>query len=151
MLIKLYKNNSEPSSFPKDLTDETVVNGVCKSDLDMMNPQFVIEMEPTTLCQYNYAKVEELGKYYYIGSPEIENNHLSLVQFSEDVLETFKNEILAHPAILARSTNFYDLYLQDNNKTTQQNTNTYVFEFDRSFDEFNYVLTTSGSADNLEE
>jgi len=65
------------------------------------------------LYHYNYLYIEEINKYYFITNITIQNNKLVIYECSEDVLMTFKDEILNIKTLVTRNEKEYDVNIVD--------------------------------------
>jgi hypothetical protein len=70
-------------------------------------------MTNVDLVDTNYCYITEFGRYYYITKIEPQSAGMCYIYCHVDVLMTYKNEIRNCPIIAARSTNNYNLHLQD--------------------------------------
>ena len=112
MTIKLYKTVSENNKVTKVLTDEIELTGTLRESSSVLNPSIKIESS-TNLSDYNYAYIEDFGRYYFITNLEAIRNDLWRVSMRCDVLMTYAAEIKANTAVVARNSNLFNLYFQD--------------------------------------
>lgn len=76
----------------KTLNNPLVLNGVLNGEFDNNNPRLRIK-STTDITIYNYAFINEIGKYYFIDNISIDRNGYYIVNMSCDVLMTYRNEI----------------------------------------------------------
>ena len=109
--INLYSNTSENNKFNKTLNPIANVQGTLKESCSIQDPSMLIQMN--TVPNANYAYIEEFHRYYFITKVTSIKNNLWQVEMHVDVLESFKNEILANEAIIERQEHLYNMYLKD--------------------------------------
>ena len=101
--IKLYNNASPVEKIGKDLTGEyTISDVVIKRDTSILSPILLVSSDQDVFT-YNYMYIEEFNRYYFIDDVRSVNNNIWEVSSHVDVLETYKNDILANDAILENS------------------------------------------------
>lgn len=103
MVINLYSVSSSPNTLNKVLGDSAIIeNAKMYGETDYIYPVFIFKLDnPFT---YNYLYSDELGRYYFIENVSSENN-IYTVRCREDVLMSFKDEILELYAISESSDN----------------------------------------------
>ncbi len=95
MQLILYKNTSAENSINKVLTDGTVFNINFKGEVNIINPVIpLVRLTGLDYREYNYAKILELGRFYFIDSIESSNAKIETLHLRTDVLETYKQDIL---------------------------------------------------------
>lgn len=111
MTINLYKTLSEVNKVTKILTDEISLTGTLRDVSSVMNPR--IRIEEDNIADYNYAYIPEFGRYYFITNIDSIRNNIWEVAMRVDVLMTYADEIKANTAVIARNSNLWNLYYQD--------------------------------------
>ena len=111
MTIKLYKTASEVNKVTKVLTDELELTGELRESSSVITP--IIKIEDDDLTDYNYAYIPDFGRYYFITNITSVRNDLWEVAMRVDVLMTYASEIKANTAVIARNSNLWNLYYQD--------------------------------------
>ncbi len=111
MTIKLYKTPSEVNKVTKVLNDELSLTGELRESSSVITP--IIKIEDDDLTDYNYAYIPEFGRYYFITNITSVRNDLWEVAMRVDVLMTYADEIKANTAVIARNSNLWNLYYQD--------------------------------------
>lgn len=150
MTIKLYNNKSRANKITKVIEDEAIFTGEFIEDTSIEGPSFCLNVsDATILTNYNYAYIVDFNKYYFIINKTIEEGNIVRLSLAIDVLMTYKTELASCYATISRSSQMWNLYLQDQSRQTQQNNNTYVLEWPNGFNNYTYVLTTLGSAQNI--
>lgn len=92
MQLELYKNNSSFNTINKELFLLTTLNIHLKQGANLLHTQIIIHNNDQ-LKQLNYAKM--LDRYYFVQVQTLNNNKFLLLTLDEDVLETYKKDILA--------------------------------------------------------
>lgn len=111
MTIKLYKTPSEVNKVTKVLNDELSLTGELRESSSVITP--IIKIEDDDLTDYNYAYIPDFGRYYFITNITSVRNNLWEVAMRVDVLMTYADEIKANTAVIARNSNLWNLYYQD--------------------------------------
>lgn len=157
--ISLYKMQSPANKVDKDISFLIqTVNGTLRAGCSVIDPVIVIETDDNALWKkgLNYAYIEEFGRYYYVTNiisvpgtiaRSSSNVYLWELHMHVDVLMSFKDEILAQTAIVARQESKYNLYLDDGSFMTYQNPKiqTKTFSVDGPFETQEFVLVVAGS------
>ena len=92
MQLELYKNSSSFNTINKELTLLTTLNIHLKQSTNLFHTQIIIHNNDQ-LKELNYAKM--LDRYYFVQVQTLNNNKFLLLTLDEDVLETYKQDILA--------------------------------------------------------
>lgn len=92
MQLELYKNNSSFNTINKALTLLTSLNIHLKQGANLLHTQIIIHNNDQ-LKELNYAKM--LDRCYFVQVQTLNNNKFLLLTLDEDVLETYKKDILA--------------------------------------------------------
>lgn len=111
MTIKLYKTPSEVNKVTKVLNDELSLTGELRESSSVITP--IIKIEDDDLTDYNYAYIPDFGRYYFITNITSVRNDLWELAMRVDVLMTYADEIKANTAVIARNSNLWNLYYQD--------------------------------------
>lgn len=93
MELKLFQNKSSENTINKNLTLITTKNINLKQSTNLYQTFLVFKNDGITdYSKVNYAKM--LNKYYFVSHETLQNNSLIRLQLKEDVLETYKDDIL---------------------------------------------------------
>ena len=92
MKLELYKNDSSYNTINKVLTLLTSITIHLKQHTNLLHTQLIIH-NSEQLKNLNYAKM--LDRCYFVQVQTISNNKFLLLTLDEDVLETYKKDILA--------------------------------------------------------
>lgn len=107
MELKLFQNKSSENTINKDLTLITTKNINLKQSTNLYQTFLVFKNDGVTdYSKINYAKM--LNKFYFVSHETLQNNSLIRLNLKEDVLETYKDNILNSSAdITEKSTPSY--------------------------------------------
>ena len=92
MQLELYKNSSSFNTINKELSLLTTLNIHLKQGANIFHTQIIIHNNDQ-LKELNYAKM--LDRCYFVQVQTLNNNKFLLLTLDEDVLETYKKDILA--------------------------------------------------------
>ena len=109
MIIKLFNTTDSNNTIGKTLTDEQSFDITFKDTFDIINP--IVLLKSNVPIIKNYAYIPEFGRYYFITSIQIQPNNIYKLYLECDVLESFKNDILASRGLVTRAgegNQFYD-------------------------------------------
>lgn len=104
MELILYHTKDSNNTINKDLTLITTKNINLKQSTNLYQTFLVFKNDGVTdYSKINYAKM--LNKYYFVSHETLQNNSLIRLELKEDVLETYKDNILNSSAdIIEKST-----------------------------------------------
>lgn len=102
MKLKIYNTKSSNNTVNKVLTDELEYDVVFKDGIDFLNPVIRLK-DKVPFLEQTYAYLPELGRYYFINQKEAQPNGLYILYLQEDVLMTYKHDILSSMATVSRS------------------------------------------------
>lgn len=104
MELKLFQNKSSENTINKNLTLITTKNINLKQSTNLYQTFLVFKNDNITdYSKVNYARM--LNKYYFVSHETLQNNSLIRLHLKEDVLETYKDDILNSSAdIIEKST-----------------------------------------------
>ena len=92
MQLELYKNSSSFNTINKELSLLTTLNIHLKQGANLLHTQIIIHNNDQ-LKELNYAKM--LDRCYFVQVQTLNNNKFLLLTLDEDVLETYKKDILS--------------------------------------------------------
>lgn len=113
-------NNEPMNKISKTPVEVYTLEGVLKDETSIVDPVILIS-KSGTMGDVNYAYIAQFNRYYYIRDAVSNRNGLWEVTMHTDVLKTFSEGILGSPAIIAKSSKKYNLYLNDADYKCQQN------------------------------
>jgi len=109
LIIKLFNTADSNNTIGKTLTDEQIFDITFKDTFDIINPIVLLKSDVPILK--NYAQIPEFGRYYFITSIQIQPNKIYKLFLECDMLETYKDDILASKGLVTRAgegNQFYD-------------------------------------------
>lgn len=92
MKLELYKSSSSFNTINKELSLLATLTIHLKQGANLLHTQIIIHNNEQ-LKELNYAKM--LDRSYFVQVQTLNNNKFLLLTLDEDVLETYKNDILA--------------------------------------------------------
>lgn len=144
MTINLFQNNSDANVVSKSLTAKGTVTGTLREGCSIIDPIIKIEgISGSDLPYLNYLEIVEFGRYYYIRDIVLVGK-LFEVHCHIDVLETYKDQIKPLPAIIARNSEQYNLYLQDGLIKEYANPHIQIKQFPGAFTDYEYIFSVCG-------
>ena len=141
MELKLFQNKSSENTINKDLTLIATKNINLKQSTNLYQTFLVFKNDNITdYSKINYAKM--LNKYYFVSHETIQNNSLIRLHLKEDVLETYKDDILNTDFdIIAKSEIDYS-----SNVPTSKKVQTKIIKSNVTLaDDENIIVQTSGT------
>ena len=135
MKLELYKSSSSFNTINKELTLLTTLTIHLKQGANLLHTQIIIHLK-----DLNYAKM--LDRYYFVQVQTLNNNKFLLLTLDEDVLETYKKDILnSSQDIISKSTAG-----NVKQKNVLTDTETETFKSDKGLDDKSYeiILQTVG-------
>lgn len=147
--VRLCHNSSPAEKIGKTLDAGITITGcTLKDSTSILKPVLRVRSSDSGIITYNYMYISELQRYYFIDDIVSVNNNVWEISGHVDVLETFKNGILAQSAVLRRQSGLYNLYLDDPEFKTYkyERVQTKRFTGGGNFTKtLNYVLVINGS------
>ena len=141
-------NHSPNNKIDKELTYTQTLQGTLKDATSIVNPVILVELTSPVL-NVNYARINAFGRYYYVTDIIQIRTDLWEIHMHCDVLKSFSEGILGSPAIVAKSSSNWNLYLNDTNYRCFQDPLIKQTEFPNGFDlsEMSFVLACVGVAE----
>lgn len=144
MVIKLYINSSDPKAINKSLSGEIALTGaVARDPVDVINPVIEYQGDNSTIAGYNYAYIEDYGRWYFM-EPQNDSYSLNTLRLHSDVLVNAKNYLLARTATITRNERLYNAYLNDPEFNAYAYTNIVTKTFSGSINADSIILMTVG-------
>lgn len=143
--LTLQTNNSEKNKLDKDITNIETVYGTLRSECSIIDPVITFSADLNVLKSCNYMTIPKFGRSYFVTN--IRSIREGLVELSAhvDVLSSFKSQIRSNKAIIGKSENEWNLYLNDGSLKTYQNSRIFTKEFPSGFSTQSFVLAIAGS------
>ena len=139
MILKLYNTSDSNNTIGKTLVDEETYDITFKGTFDIMNPIVILKSDVPILK--NYAQIPEFGRYYFITSIQILPNKIYELFLECDVLETYKEDILASTGLVTRAEEGNQFYDGGLNSEVRKEIILYYSELEIPYDE-QIVLVT---------
>ena len=144
--VKLCHNLSPVEKIAKNIdTGETISGCVLKDETSILKPTIRI-LTNSDIHTYNYMYIPAFERYYFIDDIKSVNNNKWEISGHVDVLETYKNSILANNAVIKRQANQYNTYLNDSEWPVFSYDDVITFKFSPSgFQKaLSYLLVVAG-------
>lgn len=141
----LYTMTGDPHSFNKSISSLGDFSCDFKNIIDVETPEVYVAAGDT-YDKANYMYISEFGRYYYAKARAGTGNVITF-ECESDPLMSFKNQILACPAVIARNPWHFDLYVPDPKLPIEARTTSAILNFPNNpFSGSNncYILTTIG-------
>ena len=142
--ISIQTNNSEKIRLDKDLTTIATLTGTLRNDTSIIDPTFIIEGDISDYLAANYCTVESFGRSYFINNIRSLRANLFEIACHVDVLSSFKTQIRANKAIVRKSENVWNLYLNDGSLQAYQYPKVFTTPFPQGFTDCQYILIVAG-------
>ena len=141
MTVIFYKYNDIKNKINKTLSGGLTINDVIMhNDYDITSFELLIKNSDFN-SEYNYCYIQDLGRYYFIESVEKMNGTIYKIRVSVDVLKSFSTQIENINAIITKSEN------PDDNFVDCEKSENYTSEVINMTDNFNHngnlILVTS--------
>ena len=81
--------------------------------MSIINPVLKLEESAANINAANYMYISDFNRYYQIVDKKCDENGLWTISCKEDVLSSFRSDILNLKGIVKRQATNYDMYLND--------------------------------------
>lgn len=112
--IKTFIYDGKPNAVNKTLQANEEYTGVLNATFNVLTP--VVRFRTRTPVSFNYVYIESLNRYYFVSELN-QDGDICTVRLRVDVLQTYKEKILASSATLTKGNNI--------NKFVSNRTNIY--------------------------
>ena len=144
MTIILYQNASPNEQVIKTLTTVDTLTGTLRDESSIIRP--VITIEKASPTGFNYAYIQEFGRYYFLEEVEVVRNGLLRLHLKSDPLMSFATQIKANSAIVRKNANSFNMMINDNSIRTYQNDLYSYYQFANGFgDAYTHILLVAGN------
>lgn len=143
--IKLQKNMSEKNRVVKDITDVTTLTGTLRAETSIIDPVILISASLSSVKDCNYMTIADFGRSYFITNIRSVRDGVIEISAHVDVLSTYATDLLANKAIISRSENDWNLYLNDGSLKAYQDSRIFTKYFPNGFSDQTFVLALAGS------
>lgn len=144
MIIKLQRNNSEKNRLDKDIADISELSGTLRESTSIIDPVIVIEGDLASYVNCNYMTIPDFNRSYFVTNIRSVSNSLFEISAHVDVLTTYKDQIRANDAIIARQEKNWNLYLNDGIFKTYQNPQIVTKAFPSGFTSQHFIFSVAG-------
>lgn len=100
--IKTFFYDGKPNAVNKTLQANEEYTGVLNATFNVLTP--VVRFRTRTPVSFNYVFIESLNRYYFVSELN-QDGDICTVRLRVDVLQTYKEKILASSATLTKGTN----------------------------------------------
>lgn len=100
--IKTFVYDGKPNEVNKTLQENEEYTGVLNATFNVLTP--VVRFRTRTPVSFNYVFIESLNRYYFVSELN-QDGDICTVRLRVDVLQTYKEKILASSATLTKSEN----------------------------------------------
>lgn len=100
--IKTFIYDGKPNAVNKTLQENEEYTGVLNATFNVLTP--VVRFRTRTPVSFNYVFIESLNRYYFVSELN-QDGDICTVCLRVDVLQTYKEKILASSATLTKGTN----------------------------------------------
>ena len=142
--IILQKNNSPINKIGKNITNIIELNGSLRNEIEILNPEILIETSEENIKDANYLSIPSLNRKYFIQEIESYRSGIWIIKAHIDVLDTYSSEIKNTEAVVLRQENIFNLLVNDGVFKCKQNSRIVHRVFPSGLGAFNYVLLTQG-------
>ena len=126
MQITFYSTDDGENVINKTLSEGVTIPIHLKRETDILSPVLTLTNKTgIDYSQFNYCYIDVLKRFYFIRTVRQLNSALFHVELSCDVLETYKERILASKARFKRKIKTGDYYNASIDDSTKQTINTY--------------------------
>ncbi len=143
MVIQFLHNKSEYNTINKDtelIVEKTIT---LKNDCDLVNPYVVLKLD-NVLFVSNYAYIPQFKRYYFITGIEILSKTLVGVSLHVDVLESFKDNILAGTVHITESSNTDNYYPKELDSLTSMESHKFISNKELALNPSKVLATLGG-------
>lgn len=150
MKIDFYNSTADPRQVDKSRyltlirSEENCYLKEDTSIMDIVLDIYLKNMDNFNNC--NYVYLWELATFYFVKDIEFQDGNVVRLHCTEDLLNTYKDEIKALSGIVSRQQNLFNTYADDSEYKVFQYRRVQTFEFPSGFDKDNssYVLAIAG-------
>lgn len=96
MQLSLYSTKDDENVINKDLILKNTINIMMKNTVEVVTPIIILKDTGTlNMMECNYCFIDELQRFYFIRDIELMGKNMYRLTLECDVLESFKDDILA--------------------------------------------------------
>lgn len=151
--LLVYKNSADNRKLNKSsgLSSPLSFNISMKEGENLLNPVFKVK-STNDLTKYNYAKIDELGRYYYLNAERLINEYQYVLSLEQDHLMTYKDDILRLVCIIDKQEEIFNELIDDGSYVSQVDDfmNRYSFTTGFNANPCNILICAGGGVDFIE-
>lgn len=143
MIVKFLKNKSEYNTINKDtelIVEKTIA---LKSECDIVNPYLLLKLDDVLFLS-NYAYIPQFKRYYFITGIEILTKNLVGISLHVDVLESFKDDVLAGTVHVTESSNADNYYPKELDSLTSVESHKFISNKELALNPSKVLATLGG-------
>lgn len=145
--VNFYTNNSD-NRYVNKILRNVKLNVQCqlKEGTSIYRPTVILNFD-INIYKCNYIYINETSRYYYVSDIWVEKQRMFISTSESDVLMSFKEQLLAKQATVARQQNVFNTYLLDSEYQAYSYRNIQTIAFPYSFrnNENLLLLVTGGN------
>lgn len=120
--IYFYMINEDPRVLTKTLTGcaasidfeaNSSMTGSFKEEVDLFEPRVLIQIDEYYMNNFNYVKIDELNRYYFVREKRLVRTGLLELHLIEDVRMTWSADVLLSNGFVARTASNLKPFLED--------------------------------------
>ena len=143
MIVKFLKNKSEYNTINKDtelIVEKTII---LKNDCDIVNPYLLLKHD-NVLFLSNYVYIPDFKRYYFITGIETLTKNLVGISLHVDVLESFKDDVLAGTVHITESSNGDNYYPKELDSLTSMESHKFISNKELALNPSKVLATLGG-------
>ena len=143
MVIQFLHNKSEYNTINKNtelVVEKTIT---LKNDCDIVNPYLLLKLDDNLFLS-NYAYIPDFKRYYFITGIEILSKTLVAVSMHVDVLESFKDDVLAGTVHITESSNVDNYYPKELDSLTSMESHKFISNKELALNPSKVLATLGG-------
>lgn len=148
--VSFGSTSSEKRALTKSVSTVVSATGTLRNESSVINPSILVQASAGTLSGCNYMEIPTFGRKYFITDVVAVSDKLSMVSGHCDVLSTYASQIRENQAILSRSANNWNLYLNDGSFKVTNKTRVSCQKFPGEFSKNSSIIMVTVCQDGVE-
>lgn len=137
-------NHSENNKISKDVTMALTLTGTLRGECSIVDPIIEVSGSIEDYSGYNYIEIPSFRRKYFIRNITTIRTGLVSIECHCDVLSSFASAILDNYGIAKKSTNAWNLYLNDGTLKVNQYADYKTYYFPNGFTTQEFILAVAG-------